>query len=101
MIDLCKLIFLFGTNEEFRWRNTREFVKERLSILNLSEAELAGGQIRVRKTKYAAIDIDCAQIVRAFRFEQIEVANRAGADDLRDVTRNNLPRLGFAGLIAD
>ena len=48
---------------------TAEFVKERLSILQLGEPELARGQVRVSKTKYAAVGVDRAQIIRAFRFE--------------------------------
>ena len=33
MIHLAKLIFLFGADEQLRWRNTREFVEKGLSIL--------------------------------------------------------------------
>src|SRR4030095_10451166 len=69
VIDLTKVIFLFGADEHFRRRNTREFVKQRLSILRLGEPELAGSEVRVSKTKYAAVNVNRAQIIRAFRFE--------------------------------
>src|ERR1700741_4186046 len=50
VIDLTKLISLFRANDQFRRRNAREFVKERLPILRLGEPELAGGEVRVSKT---------------------------------------------------
>src|SRR5204862_247466 len=69
VIDLTNAIFLFGADEKFRRRNTREFVKERLSILQLGEPELAGGEVRISKTKYAAVGVNRAQIIRAFCLE--------------------------------
>src|SRR5436309_5465277 len=69
MIDLAKLIFLFGADEQFRWRNTRKFVEEVLSISQFGNPELAGGQVCVSKTKYAAVSVNCAKIIGAFRFE--------------------------------
>src|SRR6266508_5141125 len=69
MMDLAKLVFLFGAYEQFRWRNTREFVEERLSILQFGKPEFACGQVCVGKTKYAAVSANRAKIIRAFRFE--------------------------------
>src|SRR5581483_7663000 len=77
MIGLAKLIFLFGTDEQFRWRHTREFGKERLSILQLGKPELTCGQVSVSKSKYAALSVNRPQIIGAFRFEPIQVANGA------------------------
>src|SRR4029077_14623547 len=64
VIDVTELIFLFGTDEQFRRRNAREFVKERLPIWQLGEPELAGGEVRVSKTKYAAVGVNRAEIIR-------------------------------------
>src|SRR5436190_2412619 len=85
MIDLVKLIFLFGADEQLRWRNTRKLVEEGLSISQFGKPELARGQVCVSKTKYAAVSVNRAQIIGAFRFEQVEVANRARTDDVGDV----------------
>ena len=79
----------------------RQFVEKRLSILQLRQAELAGGEIGVGKAKTAVVDVNRAEIIRAFRFEQIELAHRSRADDLGDVARNNFARLRLARLIAD
>src|SRR4029450_1851150 len=78
MIDLAKLIFLFGADEQFRWRNTREFVEEGLSILQFGKPELPCGQVCVSKTKYAAVSVNRAQIIGAFRLEEGEGARAGG-----------------------
>src|SRR4029077_13932710 len=93
MVDLAKLIFLFGADEQFRWRNTGEFVEQGLSILQFGKPEFACGQVCVSKTKFAGVSVNCAEIISAFRFEQVEVANRARGDDLGDVAGNNFSRL--------
>ena len=89
VIDFAGLRFLFRADQQFRRRNARQFVEERLSILHLGQSKLPGGEIGVGETKRIAIGIDRAEIIRALRVEPAQFADRAGADDLRDVAIDN------------
>jgi GNAT superfamily N-acetyltransferase len=100
-VDFAKLRFLPIADENFRRSDARQFVKERLSIPRLRQPELARAQVCVREPEYAAIGTDRPEIICAFRFEQIEIAHRARANNLGDVARDDFTRLRFAGLIAN
>ena len=72
-----------------------------MSILQLSDSELACAEVRVSKAKNARICVHGADIICTLRLEQIEIAYRACADDLSDISRNDLSGLRLACLIAD
>src|SRR5882724_3056209 len=99
--DFRKLLLLIITNEKFRRANTRDFVEQRLPILQLGYPELACAEIGIRKTEDTSSGIDRAQIICALGFEQVEIAYRARADDLRDIARNDFSWLRFARLVTD
>ena len=69
--------------------------------MQLRQSELACAQIGIREAKNVTIGENRAEIIRAFRFEQIEVAHCTRADDLGDIARDDFAGLRFAGLIAD
>ena len=71
-IDCADVRFLFGADQQFRRRNARQFVEQRFLILRLSESKFARAEIGVGKTEHAVIDIDRAEIIRAFRVEQLK-----------------------------
>ena len=100
-VDFAKLFLLLITHENFRRSDARQLVKERLSVPRLRQPELARAQVCVREPEYAVIGTDSPEVICAFRFEQIEIAHRARANDLRDIARNNFPWLWFARLIAN
>ena len=64
-------------------------------------SKLAGRQIGIGEAETVIVDVNRAQVIRPFQFQQVEIADRSRADDLCDVTRNNFARLRLARLIAD
>ena len=99
--NFLKLLLLLIADDKLRRRNARKLVQQRLSILRLGQSELPRAEIGIREAKDGAIGINCAQIIGALGFEQIEITHRACADDLSDIARNNFSRLRFADLITD
>src|SRR4029453_2020487 len=99
--NVGELLLLLIADQNFRGADSRQVIEQRLSILRLRQPELARAQVRVCEAKHATIDVNGAEIIRALGFEKIEIAYRACADDLSNVTRNDLARLRFARLVAD
>ena len=85
-----------------------QFIRELGGVLELGHFELARCVIDISEAKLLPIAKHRREVVRAVRVEQIEVIDRAGAEDLRDgpfddLTRHRLRRLlgdgdAFAGL---
>jgi hypothetical protein len=57
-----------------------------LPVLQLNDPELACAEIGIRKTEAIGIGIDRAQIICALGFQQVEIAYRARANDLSNIT---------------
>src|SRR5437588_5251724 len=88
--DFLELLLLLIGDEKLRRRNARKLVQQRLSILRLGQSELARAEIGIRETEGGPIGIDRAEIIGALRFEQVEIAYGARANDVGDVPRNAL-----------
>ena len=69
--------------------------------MQLRQPKLARGQIGIGESVSVIVDVNRAEIIRPLRFEQVQLAHRPGADDLRDVAIDDLSRLRLARLIAD
>ena len=72
-----------------------------LLSLDCGDPKFAGAQIGVGKPENAILKINRAEIIRPVRFEQVQLADRAGRDDLRDLARDDFARLRLARLIAN
>ena len=100
-LDLSELRVLPFAHQHFRRGNPREIVQQRAGVLRLGYPELPRAQLRVREPKNSILKINRAEIIRAIRFEQVQLAHCSRRDDLRDLTVHDFSRLRFAGLIAD
>ena len=68
---------------------------------NLHYPKLARAQICISKTESPIIKKKRAEIIRAFRVQKGEIADRPGADDLRDIASDDLALLRLTGLVTD
>src|SRR6266566_5438577 len=102
VIDFASLRFLFRADQQFGWRNTRDFIAQRLLVLRLGESELTRAEIGVCEAERSGIDINSAEIIRAFRIEPAQFAYRSRGDDLCNFAIDNLAaRLWLTHLITN
>src|SRR5690349_11382210 len=92
---------LLVADEQFRRRDARELIEQRVGIAQLDNSKFPGSEIGVGKAKQLVIEEDGAEVIRSLRFEKAEIAYRPGADDLRDFAGNDLAGLRVTGLITD
>ncbi len=100
-LDLSELRVLAFADQQLRGRNPREIVHQRADIARLRDPKLTGAQLGIGEAKNAILKINGAEIIRPVGFEQVHLAHGAGRDDLRDLARDDLPRLRFARLVAN
>src|SRR5690242_4472933 len=63
--------------------------------------KLAGAEIGISKSVAVIFKENRAKIIGALRFEKVEITDRAGANNLRNISGNNLSLFWFARLITN
>ncbi len=92
---------LLVADEQFRRCDARKLVEKAARFRNLHEPKLACAQVRIGKAVNSIFVEDRSEVIGTLRFQQIEIAHGAGANDLRDIPVDDLALLRFARLVAD
>ena len=87
--------------EQFAGLEALEFVGELGGVFELGDFKLAGGVIDVGEAEFFAFAEHGGEVVRAVRVEQIQVADGAGAEDLRDGPFDDFARHRISRLLGD
>jgi hypothetical protein len=93
-------VFLGG--DDLRGLDTGDFIRERVIVGELGETEVAGRQIEERRTRACLFRrMDGGKEIVPLRIQHVQVSDRAGRNDVRNLALHDLPGFGFADLIAD
>ena len=87
--------------EQFAGLEALEFVGELGGVFELGDFKLARGVIDIGEAEFFAFAEHGGEVVRAVRVEQVEVADGAGAEDLRHGPFDDFARHGIGGLLGD
>ena len=100
--ELAELPGLLLGDEHLGGLDAGEFIGERGVVGQFGDAEIAGREIDEGEPEPAfRPGVDRGEEVVPFRIEQVQVRDRAGADDVRDFALHDLPFHRLADLIAD
>ena len=94
-------IALIVAVEDFAGLETLQFIGELGGVLELGDFKLARGVIDIGEAKFLPIAKHGGEVVRAVRVEQVEVIDRARAEDLRHRPLDDLSRSRLRGLLGD
>src|SRR5262245_21243990 len=101
VLQFPEFLLLLVADQQFSRSYSSQIIQERTAMSRLHYAELTCAEVGIGEAINAFVEKDRAEVVGAFRIQEIQIADRARTDDLRDFSRNNPARLGFACLIAN
>ena len=99
--QLGEKLLLGIAHQQFRRRNAGQFVEQRRVGGHFGQPKFTRAQVGIGEAKPPLARMDRAEVIGALRFEQIQLADRARADDLGDLARDDLAGLRFARLVAN
>ena len=94
-------IGLLVADEEFGGLEAFQLIPQRIGICKIGDLEEAGGVVDVGEADLLSETKDGGEEVGAACVEQIEIVNRACADDLGNLALNNLSRRRSRRLLGD
>ena len=87
--------------EDFAGLESLQLIGELGGVLELGDFELAGGVIDIGEAEFLPLAKHGGEVVRAVRVEQVEVIDRARAEDLRHRPLDDLARCRLRRLLGD
>ena len=99
--DAAELVQLLVAVEDFGGGDALQFVFEGGPAVELGEPELAGGVVGEGEAEASFCVVEGGEVVALALVEQVDVADRAGADDLGDLALDDLSGARFGGLFGD